>query len=129
MQPTRHRRLDRGAAAVEFALVAILLITLVVGIFEGGRVWMIQGALSQAAREGAREMAIRDDEIKAKEVITKRAGSFGAEPGIEVLTTADGCVVRATAKVENYRTMTGLLELAMFDGITLTGKADMRCGG
>jgi len=47
-------RSDRGAAAVEFALVAPILILLVVGIAEFGRAYNVQNSLSAAAREGVR---------------------------------------------------------------------------
>lgn len=51
---------ERGAAAVEFALVALLLITLLVGIMEFGRIWAIQGSLAQASRDAARTAAITE---------------------------------------------------------------------
>ena len=60
MKRMRGQR-DRGAAAVEFALVLPLLLLLVLGIFEFGRVFNIQISLSNAAREGARHMAVHDD--------------------------------------------------------------------
>src|SRR4051812_14856468 len=54
----RHTHSERGAAAVEFALVVPLLIALVFGIAEFGRAWFIQSTLAGAAREGARAAAI-----------------------------------------------------------------------
>src|SRR5688572_12013556 len=56
--PTRHhpgrtaRR--RGSAIVEFAVVAPVLISLVLGIVEIGRVVMLAQVATNAAREGAR---------------------------------------------------------------------------
>jgi Flp pilus assembly protein TadG len=53
----RFRRLGgdtSGQSLVEFAMVAILLILLVVGICEFGRVWNIYQVITNAAREGAR---------------------------------------------------------------------------
>jgi Flp pilus assembly protein TadG len=44
----------RGAAVVEFAVVAPLFITLVFGMIEYGRMVMVQQMLTNAAREGAR---------------------------------------------------------------------------
>jgi Flp pilus assembly protein TadG len=50
----RCRRGDRGAAAVELALVSLLLVTMLFAIVEFGRaVWMYQ-ALTSASREAAR---------------------------------------------------------------------------
>ena len=47
----RHRR---GAAAVEFAVVAPVFVLLVFGMIEFGRMVMVQQMLTNAAREGAR---------------------------------------------------------------------------
>lgn len=55
--PKSVRRNRRGAAAVEFAIVAPLLFLVVFGIIEVGRVMMVQHVLTNAAREGARQAA------------------------------------------------------------------------
>jgi Flp pilus assembly protein TadG len=51
LHPNRSRR---AIAAVELALLAPVLFTLLVGLWEVGRVIMIQNLLSNAARDGAR---------------------------------------------------------------------------
>ena len=55
----RHRppRSRGAAAAVEFALVLPVLVTLMVGLWEVGRIIQVQQVLSNAAREGARVAA------------------------------------------------------------------------
>lgn len=73
------RRADgqRGAAAVEFAIIAPLLFMLVFGIVEFGRVWSEKNVFVGAAREAARYAAVEcepdaggggctDDLIEAK---------------------------------------------------------------
>ncbi len=50
----RPARRERGAAAVEFALVVPLLLTLVFGIISYGYLLSFRQSLSQAAAEGAR---------------------------------------------------------------------------
>jgi len=50
----RYRKKRRGAAAVEFALVAPLFFLLVFGMIEFGRMVMVQQVLTNASREGAR---------------------------------------------------------------------------
>src|ERR1700747_2671037 len=52
---------DRGAAAVEFALVFPLLLLIVFGIIDFGRALNAQITLTQAAREGAGPDAVGDD--------------------------------------------------------------------
>jgi Flp pilus assembly protein TadG len=54
MERASRCRDDRGAAAVEFALVMPILILLLFGIIEFARVWNVKQVLTDAAREGAR---------------------------------------------------------------------------
>jgi Flp pilus assembly protein TadG len=49
---------DRGAAAVEFALLLPLLVLIVFGIIDFGRAINAQITITQAAREGARALAL-----------------------------------------------------------------------
>lgn len=55
-KPSRRNR--RGAAAVEFAFVAPLLMMLLFGATELGRAMYIQNSVTAAAREGAREATL-----------------------------------------------------------------------
>ena len=50
----RRSRKRRGAAVVEFAVVSPVLILLIFGILEFGRLAMVQQVLTNASREGAR---------------------------------------------------------------------------
>ena len=54
----RRRRTQNGAAAVEFALVAPLLLLLVFGVISYGYMLSFRQALSQGAAEGARAAAV-----------------------------------------------------------------------
>jgi Flp pilus assembly protein TadG len=63
-------RSERGAAAVEFALIAGILFMFVFGIIEFGRIFNQMEVLNSAAREGARASAVRgtaDDVTNAVE--------------------------------------------------------------
>jgi Flp pilus assembly protein TadG len=59
-----HRRVGRderrGVAVVEFALVAPLMVLLVLGMLECGRLFLVRQTLIVAAREGARVAAYSD---------------------------------------------------------------------
>jgi Flp pilus assembly protein TadG len=55
-----ERRAQRGAAAVEFALVLPLLMILIVGTMEWGRYFVVRESVVHAAREGARGGTLLD---------------------------------------------------------------------
>ncbi|MHB1225596.1 MAG: TadE/TadG family type IV pilus assembly protein [Gemmatimonadaceae bacterium] len=59
MRINRFRRDDRGAAAVEFALVLPILVVLVFGIVDFGRALFAYNYLTSAVREGGRFAAVQ----------------------------------------------------------------------
>ena len=64
-QRTRRSRraCRRGASAVEFAFIAPVFLTIVLGSVEAGRLFEAQNQLAMAAREGARLAAMDRSEI------------------------------------------------------------------
>ena len=64
-----HERVRRGAAAVEFAVVAPLFFLLLAGIIEFGQAFRIEHTLSSAARRGARTATV--DGTTASQVVQK----------------------------------------------------------
>jgi Flp pilus assembly protein TadG len=63
---SRERNGERGAAAVEFALIVSLLLLIVFGIVAFGSVYSELEVMESAAREGARAAAVRTpDQIVA----------------------------------------------------------------
>ena len=50
---------QRGAAAVEFALIAILLFTVLFGIIEFGRLFYLYNTVQEVTRHAAREAVVR----------------------------------------------------------------------
>ena len=61
----RTRRTERGAAAVEMALVAPLLLALVFGIISFGTAYNTKISLTAGVREGARLIALGDTNANA----------------------------------------------------------------
>src|SRR5690606_19484002 len=49
----------------EFALIAAILVAMILGIVEFGRLWAVQGSMAQAARDAARTYAITEDPATA----------------------------------------------------------------
>jgi len=58
--PLSRRHAQRGAALVEFGLIASVLIMLLIGIFEFGRVLFYWNTASEAVRLGARTAVVCD---------------------------------------------------------------------
>ena len=77
--PTRRR----GAAAVEFALVALLfLVPLLIGVWEVGRLVQVHQIVSNAAREGAR-LAAQGYPVKSDGTVTQiYKDSSGGTPNV-----------------------------------------------
>lgn len=129
---------EKGAVAVEMAILLPLLLLILMGIIEFGRVFNVQISLTQAAREGARHAAIHHH----KPSLDVEGTALGAAPsldglGVAVADDADSCSsgsnVRVTTSVE-LPSMTGFLDAEFFGApgifpLTLTGVGVMRCGG
>lgn len=67
----RANRSERGAAAVEMALVLPVLILLIGGIVDFGRAYYTQIILTNAAREGARGAIVLADPVARAEAAGK----------------------------------------------------------
>ena len=120
---------EGGAAAVEFALVLPILLLLLMGIFEFGRAYHIQTALSGAAREGVRVMALQDDAAEARATAKAASPQLAlTDSQISVTPTTCSGTTPGTATV----TVTYPVELmfGLFGAdFSLTGNGTMRCHG
>jgi Flp pilus assembly protein TadG len=131
------RQSERGAVAVELAILLPVLLVILLGIVEFGRVFNAQISLTQAAREGARVMAVTND-LDAASAATIEAG-VALNPKLisgnldlsstNIATSAEatGCLPGNQATVSiNYElpAMTGFI-----GPLTLTATGAMRCGG
>jgi Flp pilus assembly protein TadG len=70
----------RGAAAVEFAIVAPIFFLVVLGIIEFGRMAMVEQVITNAAREGAR-VGVVDDATRA--TVENKVRRYLASAGID----------------------------------------------
>ena len=126
---------DRGAAAVEFALLLPLLLLLVFGIIDFGRAINAQITLTQAAREGARLAALGQPNVVS--------GTQAAAPGLNLPQSAiavTACPPGATQTTDavvqvsypfHFVTPVGAIA-GLFGGgfgapITLTATGEMPC--
>ncbi|WP_407709787.1 TadE/TadG family type IV pilus assembly protein [Arthrobacter nitrophenolicus] len=129
---------ERGAVAVEMAIVLPLLLLILLGIIEFGRVYNVQVSLTQAAREGARYAAIHH----ADAGLDVQATALAAAPalsglGVSVTDNASSCSsgsdVQVTTSV-SLPSLTGFLDAGFFGApgifpLSMTGVGVMRCGG
>ena len=124
---------DRGASAVEFALVLPILLVLVLGIFEFGRAYHLQTTLSNAARDGVRVMALQDSATAARSAAEVSAHPLDLSDAGFTITPKEGCSSAiagsglATVTITYpFSLVSGFLPI---DDFTLTGKGTMRCFG
>jgi len=129
---------DSGAAAVEMAIVLPLLLLLVFGIIDFGRLFHAQVTLSAAAREGARWAALGQPDVPARVVLA--APGLTPAPTTAVTACPATPVVGSNATVVATYPFTFVTPLSaigdLFGGgggtggtVNLTGTGVMRCGG
>lgn len=115
---------ERGATAVEFAIILPLLLMLVFGITEFGRAYQARLTVTHAAREGVRVLAVTDDQPAAE------AAALAAATGIDqtdVTITATPCFAGLPATVEVAYPVTIEVPGTGVHSFTVTGKAVMTC--
>jgi Flp pilus assembly protein TadG len=137
MTAQRSRRFDdQGAAAVELAMVLPVLLLLVCGIVDLGRMSNLEITLSAAAREGARWAALNQPDVAGR--VTAAAPGVVPPPATTVTTCPAGAGLSANATVvatSTYTPLTPLGALSTLLGgsfpstVTITGRGVMRCGG
>jgi Flp pilus assembly protein TadG len=126
-----HRRDDRGAAAVEMALVLPFLLLLLFGIIDFGLMLNAQQTVTAAAREGARTYVFTEDEDEAKARVALASDGLDGTVNATVTPCTDGQVTVVTTYAYSFITpLAGIA--ALFGGgldttITLKGKGVMSC--
>jgi len=148
----RRLHSDSGAVAVEFALVMVPLLLILFGIIDFGFAFNNQLAVTAAAREGARIMAVESnkadaatDAIKAVKAASTQLKppvaddkvaftymNLATNPPTQVASCASGGVnamvaVTVTVTYEMHST-TGMFK-PILDGKNLIGVGVMRCSG
>jgi Flp pilus assembly protein TadG len=119
---------ERGAVAVEFAIVAPVLVMLLLGIMEFGRAYNAQVTLSSAAREGVRVMAIGNNTTAARTAVKNAAtGLLPALADGNITITPTICTAGAQATVKITYTLTTMTGIA--GPFPMEGKGVMVCGG
>lgn len=103
-----NRSPRRGVAAVEFAVVLPLMLILVLGVWEIGRLVEVQQLLTNAAREGARKAAMGSvTNSDAKDAVTRYLQNTGiptTNATITVTNETNGSVdASSAAQLDRFR--------------------------
>lgn len=132
---SRKTARDRGAAAVEFALVLPVLLFLLFAIIDGGRALNAQITLTSAAREGARLAALgKPDSTVISSTQSAATGLAGVTVQVTDCAPGAGPTTSATVSVSydfTFVTPIGAIA-ALFGGagpgpLTLTAQGVMPC--
>ena len=145
---SRREQSSRGAAAVEFAIVVPLLLLIMLGLIDFGRMFYVQVSLNAASREGARASSLGRTTTQVNQVVqasspnTAKLSSLGAASTLAV-PAATVCPASPTATTTTAVTVTvpftwilpvGLLQFyepgnSRADSMTLTSRSEMLCVG
>ncbi|SRR6266567_6634275 len=126
---------DRGAAAVEFALMLPLLLLLLFGIIDFGRALNAQVTITQAAREGARLAALNQPNVTGR---TQASATGLSGVGVAIVSACppgSGPTANADVKVSySFTFITPIGAIAKLFGksgpgspLTLTAEGVMPC--
>ena len=91
----KSKRKESGVAAVEFALVAPILFSVICGIVEFGAAYNYRTQLHNAVQAGARDMAIHRDAGQARTRVRNAMGLPNSQP---VTVTGTCPAIEAPAK-------------------------------
>ncbi len=131
---------DRGATAVEFAIVVPLLLLILFGLIDFGRLFFVEVSLNAASREGARASALHRPSGQVTQVSQNSAyglasvSSLGLTSTLTVVPGA-GCpanpsptdMTQVSVNVP-FRWLTPIA-FTMGAGMTLSAKSEMLCVG
>jgi Flp pilus assembly protein TadG len=117
---------EKGSNAVEFALLLPVLVMLIFGIFEFGRVYNNYLAITHAAREGVRIAAVGLNNPELKSIIIERAYPVSLTAGDIAISTPQGTEIGDPVEVQITYTVSINIPLVRSWNIPLTTRATMR---
>jgi Flp pilus assembly protein TadG len=123
---------ERGAAAVEMAIILPVLLLILLGILEFGREYSKYQILQGAAREGARLAAVRADQDTVIARVNDAASPFvpSTSPTVSTTSGTSQCDVLTKGEAVTVSwTQNFALDIAFWDSVTFTRpiRAVFRC--
>jgi Flp pilus assembly protein TadG len=117
-----RRDREKGASAVEFAIVLPLFLLLVFGTMEVGWLFAQQVEVRNAAREGARLAVVDSDSaVNMRSEVCDRAPLSADRARVGFTLTGDTAIVRVE---QDYASLTGFIPA--FNAITIGSTVEMR---
>src|SRR5688572_173250 len=132
--PRSQRRLRRGAAVTEFAIVAPLFFMLIIGFIEFGRALMVQQVLINASRVGARQAITTGATGAEVQTAVEEYAAGVAVPGVTVSVSPDpvgaaaGTAITVSTSVA-FGDVSWMPSPWFLGGKTLTANSQMRKEG
>jgi Flp pilus assembly protein TadG len=114
-----------GAAAVEFALVLVILLTFLLGIMDVSRMLFTWNAASETARAGARYAVVCGDTTNSAQVLTKMQAMLPQIQSINLAWSPAGCTTATCEGVTlsitglNYQWISPIAGLAGLPAISM----------
>jgi Flp pilus assembly protein TadG len=127
-----HDRKDRGAAAVEFALLVPILLLLVFGIVDFARGYSAQVTVTHAAREGVRVQALGGSPGETTTATQTAATPLTVTVATGACTQGQPTSVTATTAFTYVTPVSAFMQMFGGAGVlptSLSGTGVMRCGG
>lgn len=124
----RERSRDAGAAAVEFAIIAPILLIMVFGIIDFGRMFNAQLVINEAAREGVRSAAF-SGKANGVNMAKEAAQPYSLkEPVVTDCSDLDTEAAQVALETEfKYATPLPVFVPGLPKSFTISGKATMQC--
>lgn len=122
------RASERGAAALEFALVLPILLMLAFGIITFGRAYHAKVSLAGGVREGARALALGQSAAEAQAATIDAAGGLDITAADISTSVCPAGGADGTAQVEASYDLDYTIPLVASGTLTITADGAMRCG-
>ncbi|HET7398031.1 MAG TPA: TadE/TadG family type IV pilus assembly protein [Intrasporangium sp.] len=135
MRASHGRRRERGASAVEFALMLPFLMLVLAGIVDFGRAFFVEIQLANAAREGARAAIISPTNNADIQARATRAAQQVPSLSFPTIVACPNASNEATVKAQSQIQWVFMAPAMRFFGgpswttKTLSSTAVMKCGG
>ena len=123
----RLKHNQRGTAAVEFAIVAPLLLTMLAGMAQFGMGYFVRNHMQDVARETTRQFAIGDlNETEAESFATNNLLNLGISYSVDVVPPSGGGTNVTTQISAPLADVTPFDFLGMFQSGTVQVAVSMR---